>query len=81
MTGYDVEIHPDTVQTVQTKSLWRRLFDFACGLPPDDTIVKHQESYEDRMKLLEEKPRWRRLANVNAIIALCLTMFLLGFYH
>ena len=55
-----------------------------CGLP-DGAEKKgdatNGDSFEDRMKMLQEAPFWRTFLNVNAVVGLTTVVFLFGFYH
>jgi len=73
------ELH---VNEPRKRSVWRRWFNTACGLPDDGATAYDPtaESYEERMKVLEENPTWRRFLNANAVIGLSVVAFLCGFF-
>ena len=66
-----------------SSSVWRRWLNAACGLPDANSSdnVQTAETHEERMKLLRETTKLRRILNVNAVLGLSVVAFLIGFFH
>jgi hypothetical protein len=60
----------------------RQWFDFICGIPKGTSGEQDepQESQADRLKLLEEQPFWKAVLDLNAVLALCIMCFLVGYF-
>ena len=59
--------------------MWKRWFNFVCGIPESHAHVV--EPVVQRIKRLKESGAAKIALDINAVIALCVMIFLLGFYH
>ncbi|NXX24878.1 SC5A9 protein, partial [Nicator chloris] len=62
---------------------WKMLYLWFCGLPTSPTPSLSQEeraALEQRLTSIEEKPLWRNVCNVNAIILLTINVFLWAYF-
>lgn len=67
---------------------WRKVLNFVCGIQTQDagnknndaTIITPEEEAKIANEFLKEKPSLKRLCNINAVIAMVLCAFLIGFY-
>ncbi|NXQ28118.1 SC5A9 protein, partial [Alaudala cheleensis] len=62
---------------------WKMLYLWFCGLPTSPTPSLSQEekaALEQRLTSIEEKPLWRHVCNVNAILLLAVNIFLWGYF-
>ena len=57
-----------------------RIFTFLCGAS-HDRLPDTADSVVTRHKMLKEIPFWRNFLNVNAMIALAVMCWLMGFFH
>jgi len=59
-----------------------RWCNIVCGLPTQDesTAATDADTYTDRMLMLTQKPFWTNVLNVNAVVALTIVAFLVGFF-
>ncbi|KAM3915767.1 sodium/glucose cotransporter 4 isoform 2-T2 [Leptodactylus fuscus] len=66
-----------------TYSCWKKLYFWFCGI---STQPEARMSKEEEMKLkrkltsIEEKPLWRNVCNINAVILLAINVFLWGYF-
>lgn len=62
---------------------WKMLYLWFCGLSPGPTRTLSQEekaALERRLTSIEEKPLWRTVCNVNAVLLLTINVFLWGYF-
>ncbi|XP_066450867.1 sodium/glucose cotransporter 4 isoform X1 [Eleutherodactylus coqui] len=67
----------------KTYPWWKRLFFWFCGIStqPEAKISKEEElKLKIKMTSIEEKPFWRAVCNINAIILLAINVFLWGYF-
>ena len=62
------------------KSALRTWFDFVCGIPKKTSADDVREPQEERLKLLDETPFWKCFLDINAVIAMCIMCFMLGYF-
>ena len=67
--------------TVKSKSFWQKCRVFLFGNPIAKTESSRSESWEDRVHRLAENPKWRTVLNANAVFALLITAFMIGWYR
>ncbi|XP_077134391.1 sodium/glucose cotransporter 4 isoform X2 [Ranitomeya variabilis] len=66
-----------------TYSCWKKLYFWFCGLSmqPEVKMSKEEElKLQMKMTSIEEKPLWRIVCNVNAVILLAINVFLWGYF-
>ncbi|CAH1232495.1 SLC5A1 [Branchiostoma lanceolatum] len=73
----DTEVNDLKVKAVESPSLWRRGFDWMCGISQKDQSAPPEP---DISISIDEKPRSRLILNINAIIMMCVGVFLWAFY-
>uniref|UniRef100_A0A8B9CFK9 Solute carrier family 5 member 9 n=1 Tax=Anser brachyrhynchus TaxID=132585 RepID=A0A8B9CFK9_9AVES len=62
---------------------WKMLYLWFCGLSPGPARTLSQEeraALERRLTSIEEKPLWRTVCNVNAVLLLTINVFLWGYF-
>ncbi|NXL85698.1 SC5A9 protein, partial [Alectura lathami] len=62
---------------------WKVLYLWFCGLSPSPTPALSQEeraALERRLTSIEEKPIWKAVCNVNALLLLTINVFLWGYF-
>lgn len=62
---------------------WKTLYLWFCGLSPSPTSTLSQEekaALERRLTSIEEKPLWKTVCNVNALLLLTINVFLWGYF-
>uniref|UniRef100_A0A8C2TFZ5 Solute carrier family 5 member 9 n=1 Tax=Coturnix japonica TaxID=93934 RepID=A0A8C2TFZ5_COTJA len=62
---------------------WKTLYLWFCGLSPGPTPTLSQEeraALERRLTSIEEKPLWKAVCNVNALLLLTINVFLWGYF-
>ncbi|XP_073499615.1 sodium/glucose cotransporter 4 isoform X1 [Phyllobates terribilis] len=66
-----------------TYSCWKKLYFWFCGLSmqPEAKMSKEEElKLQMKMTSIEEKPLWRNVCNINAVILLAINVFLWGYF-
>jgi sodium/glucose cotransporter 9 len=60
----------------------RKIYNFICGvsLEPVKLTKDEQLAVDKEMTNIDENPFWSRICDVNAIVAIALTCFIIGFY-
>lgn len=69
--------------TVPKPPCWKTLYLWFCGLSPSPTSTLSQEeraALERRLTSIEEKPLWKAVCNVNALLLLTINVFLWGYF-
>ncbi|XP_073400466.1 sodium/glucose cotransporter 4 isoform X2 [Dendrobates tinctorius] len=67
----------------RTYSCWKKLYFWFCGVStqPEAKMSKEEElKLQMKMTSIEEKPLWRIVCNVNAVILLAINVFLWGYF-
>ncbi|KAI8505307.1 Sodium/glucose cotransporter 4 [Branchiostoma belcheri] len=73
----DKEENDVTVSIVESPPLWKRGFDWMCGLSQKDQEAPPEPDIHISIK---ENPRSRLILNINAVIMMCVGVFLWAFY-
>ncbi|KAM4021966.1 sodium/glucose cotransporter 4 [Anomaloglossus baeobatrachus] len=66
-----------------TYSCWKKLYFWFCGLSmqPEVKMSKEEElKLQNKLTSIEERPLWRNVCNVNAILLLAINVFLWGYF-
>ncbi|KAI8505306.1 Sodium/glucose cotransporter 4 [Branchiostoma belcheri] len=71
------EVNDLKVKVVEESSLWRRGFDWLCGISQKNQSASPEP---DISISIDEKPRSRLILNINAIIMMCVGVFLWAFF-
>ncbi|XP_068098533.1 sodium/glucose cotransporter 4-like [Hyperolius riggenbachi] len=85
------ELTNDSSSTMEEKVLsntrtypwWKKVFFWFCGISiqPEVKLSKEeQQKLQRKLTSIEEKPLWRNICNVNAIILLTINIFLWGYF-
>ncbi|XP_014772047.1 sodium/glucose cotransporter 4 [Octopus bimaculoides] len=61
-------------------------FNWICGIEklaqqPEELTLEQKIELHEKMTNIDEKPKWKRFTNLNAIALIVLATFLWGFYH
>ncbi|XP_019620396.1 PREDICTED: sodium/glucose cotransporter 4-like [Branchiostoma belcheri] len=73
----DKEENDVTVSIVESPPLWKRGFDWMCGISQKDQEAPPEPDIHISIK---ENPRSRLILNINAVIMMCVGVFLWAFY-
>ncbi|XP_066299559.1 sodium/glucose cotransporter 4-like [Branchiostoma lanceolatum] len=73
----DAEVNDLKVKAVESPALWKRGFDWMCGISHKDQSAPPEP---DISISIDEKPRSRLILNINAVIMMCVGVFLWAFY-
>ncbi|XP_029004550.1 sodium/glucose cotransporter 4 [Betta splendens] len=85
----DITIHSPTVQVESDMdpgsdqlpdSWWKRFFLRLCGLTGSTITSAPRPNEDNELNSLHEKPRWRRVCNVNALLLLAVNAYLWGYF-
>nr|XP_033772914.1 sodium/glucose cotransporter 4 isoform X1 [Geotrypetes seraphini] len=71
------------LQTIPEFPWWKNLYYWFCGIsrtPAPKLTKEEREILEIKLTSIEEKPKWRRICNINAIILLAINIFLWGYF-
>ncbi|XP_044158299.1 sodium/glucose cotransporter 4-like [Bufo gargarizans] len=66
-----------------THSWWKKLYFWFCGISmqPEAKLSKEEEiMLQRKLTSIEEKPLWRNVCNINAVILLTINVFLWGYF-
>ncbi|XP_044156719.1 sodium/glucose cotransporter 4-like [Bufo gargarizans] len=72
-----------TSNDASTYSCWKKLYYWFCGISmqPEVKLSKEEEMrLQRKLTSIEEKPLWRNVCNVNAVILLAINVFLWGYF-
>lgn len=66
----------------ETRGCLRKAYDLFCGLQNKGPKLSKEEEEAQKKKLTDtsEKPLWRAIVNVNAILLLIVVVFMRGYY-
>ncbi|OWF52829.1 sodium/glucose cotransporter 4-like [Mizuhopecten yessoensis] len=61
---------------------WKSFFYLICGYEPPKEVLSPEgdETKQSMLTDIREEPRWKRIVNINAIVLMCIGMFLWGFF-
>lgn len=62
---------------------WRRLLYMVCGYEKPQEITRTEEEKLEEIRLLthiKEEPKWKLFVNLNALLLMCIGIFLWGFF-
>ncbi|MEE6495454.1 hypothetical protein FKM82_002058 [Ascaphus truei] len=64
-------------------SLWKKVYFWFCGISshPEVQISKEeQQTLQRKLTNIEEKPFWRRVCDINAVVLIAINVFLWGYF-
>ena len=74
-----------TARSNEHSSIFRGLVNTICDRPdpthPDVPPEQRVETFDQRLSSVREKPLWRNILNINAVIIISVLCFLYGFFH
>ncbi|XP_029473803.1 sodium/glucose cotransporter 4 isoform X4 [Rhinatrema bivittatum] len=76
----EVVLHP---QTASEFPWWKKSYYWFCGISRDPVkrlTKEEREALERKLTSIEEKPKWRRICDINALILLAINIFLWGYF-
>ncbi|ESO92808.1 hypothetical protein LOTGIDRAFT_232916 [Lottia gigantea] len=72
------------VQIRKERSAWVRRLMVCCGMPDDRPVRRSPEeikAMQEKMFSIKESPKWRSFLDINGVILIAITAFIIGFYH
>ena len=69
---------------ISERSKWRRHLKVCCGIKEQASSALSEEEHlalQEKLTSIKENPKWKFILNVNAVILIAITAFIIGLYH